>query len=607
MKGKIVWLAVTFSMLATLLAASCVPTSTPAPTPTPTPVPSPTPAPTPTVGPEMVQDSLGRLVEKPRYGGTFTMVLDVPDTGFDDVYTPTETTKNNRQTHEALFMGDWTRGPTGTGELDFLYSSIWIPEQAKGGLAESWEIPDPNTLIFHIRKGVRWHDKPPMNGRELTADDVVFNIKRINDIPSGNLANTYPKWLQSVKATDKYTVVVQANDGPEQRTYFALQRMAAMSKIYPPEVIQKYGDARDWRNSIGTGPFVLVDFVAESSMTFKRNPNYWGKDPLHPENQVPYLDTLIFLDIRDASTTLAALRAGKLDFYSGITKDDAQSLLKTNPELKYRKYLNETTDCIHLRVDKPALPFDDVRVRQALHMAINRQAIKDGLYGGDAELLTYPIPPIKDYKGAYTPLEELPANIRELFEYNPDKAKKLLAEAGYPNGFKTSILIPSLTEIVDLMSIVKADWAKIGVDLTLDLKDWAVYRSQVRAGQHQEMTWHAPGLATGPYREMSTDPASPWNLAKVNDPYINERRSRVQEWKTMSNPAERDRIEKESALHILEQAYSIQLSTPYRWVIWQPWLRSYSGELITATYYHFAFAYYIWIDQQLKVKMTGRK
>ena len=192
-----------------------------------------------------------------------------------------------------------------------------------GALAESWEQPDATTFILHIRQGVRWHDKPPMNGRELTAQDVEFNFHRMlgnkltgtqfseaEPSPAAGALGTLP-W-ESVTATDDRTVVVKLKE-PRLR---AERHMLDENYIFiqPPEVIEQFGDMQDWRNIVGTGPFMMTDFVPDSSLTFTKNPNYWGFDEKYPENRLPYVDGLKALYMSESATIMAALRSGQADF-----------------------------------------------------------------------------------------------------------------------------------------------------------------------------------------------------------------------------------------------------------------------------------------------------
>ena len=172
-----------------------------------------------------------------------------------------------------------------------------------GSLAESWELPDSNTYVFHIREGVRWHDKAPMNGRELTAEDVVFNWHRMVGMGEFTAAGGSPIQtlkdipFESITATDRYTVVFKTT-GPQSGLMHTLLVHHSFY-VYPPEVIEEHGDVQDWRNSVGTGPYMLTDIVEGSSYTWTKNPDYWGFDEKYPQNRLPYIDELTALLIKD--------------------------------------------------------------------------------------------------------------------------------------------------------------------------------------------------------------------------------------------------------------------------------------------------------------------
>ena len=254
--------------------------------------------------------------------------------------------------YETLLVLDWAKGPAGTGEWDNRYrlDATRIPDQHTGRLAESWEQPDPLTVIFHVRKGVYWHDKPPMNGRELTADDFVYNFHRVTGTGSGfTETGQHAEFMgygviESITATDKYTVVFKLKEDVTGKTFWGglslMQNIALgyYSDIYPPEVIEEHGDAKDWRNLVGTGPYELTDFVEGSSVTYTKNPDYWGYDEKYPENRLPYIDRLRALIMPEVATQLAGLRTGRLDTLGGGSAwlrslDQLESLQQTNPEL----------------------------------------------------------------------------------------------------------------------------------------------------------------------------------------------------------------------------------------------------------------------------------
>lgn len=540
--------------------------------------------------------------EVPKYGGVFTTVLATPVRGFDDAFTVTWDCFTNQLTNEELLIGDWARGPAGTSE--FWPRDLFWTEFEVGNLAESWEVPDADTIIFHIRPGILWQDKPPVNGRELVAADVAFSINRVFETPGSYLSATCPEWFESAMATDKYTVTVKCKDSETTRTALAFEYVADCLVIVAPEVIETYGDMRDWKNVVGTGPFILTDYVPDSSVTLKKNPAYWGKDPLHPENQLPYLDGINMLIIQDSSTRLSALRTGQLDWGGrSIAWDDAENLMETTPELQWSRELAENPFLISMRTDTK--PFDDVRVRRALHMAIDLQTMSEELYpGGNAEILSFPEPPLAEkYLYCGSPLEEQPESIRELFEYNPDKAKQLLAEAGYPDGFKTSIVCPSFPVYVDVLTVVKEYWADIGVDLELDAKEWGVFSSTFVTKGYKEMVFcYCCGISL-PHKFLEAKPGSIFNLSIVDDPYMNERLAEVWGWENMEDQPLKTKLVHEMSLHFLDEACAIQLPNPYLYIAWWPWVQNYHGEYSVGSINQYNFPKWIWLDQGLKKEM----
>ena len=544
---------------------------------------------------------MGRMVEKPRYGGIFIGCVDAPLAGFDEAYNHPSGLYATHLTLDELLVGDWARGPSGTGEASWLLRGVFLQKLERGAIAESWEIPDNETLIYHIRRGVHWQDKPPVNGRELNANDVVFTFNRLFSAPLSYLYTHYGKSFKSVEAPDKWTVVVKCVPG-EVGVIF--KYTSEFASIVAPEVIEKYGDMREWQNVIGTGPFMLTDYVPGSSVTLERNPNYWDVDPLHPENQLPYLDGVTWLVIPDASTRMASLRTHKTDWQQFVTWEEAASLQKTNPELKYIRWLQAAhLNVIYGRVDKPELPFKDIRVRRALAMAIDNEAIKRDYYGGNAELFSTPVAPYPEIMDMFTPLEEQSEIVQEYYGYHPEKAKQLLAEAGYPDGFKTEIVCTSPK--VDTLSIIKAYWADIGVDLKLDVKESAVFRSIAVGKTHKEMIFYA--MATvAPHAYCSHQPGGIHNYAMINDPRCNEAWDVVRA-NVVVNDEKANQALKEVFPYILDQCWHIETPSPYLYIFWQPWVKGYSGAWTVGYNEPYAFPTWIWYDQDLKEEMTGKR
>ena len=607
MNRKIVWLLLSCFMVVALLLASCGPAEEEEEVVTPPEEKEVAQSEEEAVAPEgkeMVQDSFGRLVEKPKYGGWYIWTTSQGPTQFDESFSLSVYSWTLSITNDELWSEPWEKGPAGTGEVTHLYSLFTDPFTMKGEIAESFELSDPDTLVYHIRKGIHFHDKPPTNGREVNADDVVYSLRRCWGTAGCYHQTTYPVLAdmenleESIYASDEWTVVVKCAPG---QAGVIFEMASDMTKIIPHEVIEQYGNMNDWRVSCGTGAFMLTDYVDQSSLTFVRNPNYWQDDPIHPGNRLPYLDGTKCLIIPDSSTRLSAMRTGKID-HLGLGWESAGEITKTNPELKYVKWLVANFGVPMWRLDKPELPFYDIRVRRALCMAIDRQAMIDGLHGGDAELLMWPVMPILELEDVYIPLEELPESTRELYEYHPDKAKQLLAEAGYPDGFQTEIICTS--GYVDTLSILKDYWAKVGVDLEIQVKDYPVYVSIGSRKTHKQMYLNDRVAGNLPFKFMYTR-LNYFNHSMCDDPQLKE----VYEAVTAAyfDWDEKCRLVREAIPYMLDQAYFMFFPVGYTYTFWQPWVKGYHGEYLVGYYDLYQYIQYMWIDQDLKEEMTGSR
>jgi peptide/nickel transport system substrate-binding protein len=344
--------------------------------------------------------------QEPKYGGTFNFVWYKPQ-GFDPYNTFMVSCSTLYVVNEELLMGDWTKTPAGDGSAG-TEGFLGFSDRETGALCESWSMPDNETLLFNIRQGVYWQDKDPVYGREYDANDAAWAINHLWETPVGahQMIVAPDERITSATAIDKWTLEVKV---PPSAQGLQVVYTASWLYHYPREVVEKYGDMNDWHNVVGTGPYILEDYVADSVLTFTKNPNYWQHDPIHPENQLPYLDGLKWMIITDASTQLAAFRTGQLDFTYGLTvsREDGEKLLSDHPEMQYITLSGQAL-MPYFRVDKPELPFDDVRVRQAMTLSINKQELIDDYYGGFADLEAQIYPPDKAWEPFYTPLEEMP-------------------------------------------------------------------------------------------------------------------------------------------------------------------------------------------------------
>jgi len=231
---------------------------------------------------------------------------------------------------------------------------------------------------------------------------------------------------------------------------------------------------------------------------------------------------------------------------------------------------------ISMRVDKPELPFKDLRVRRALMMATDFNAIKKDFFADDAELLGWPITNQKELSAAYLSIQDAPASVQELWRYDPDKAKQLLAQAGYPNGFKTRVTCEQA--YVDYLSIIKAMWAKVGVDLSIDPLETGVFTS-VRTGKtHEQMIYHGKGNSFIWYKMFNIHPSGPNSLSMMNDPVVNQARDETYKYFATGDEAKVNQIHKELMKYVLDQAWVIPTPDTYVYTFWWPWLKNYHGE-----------------------------
>jgi peptide/nickel transport system substrate-binding protein len=283
------------------------------------------------------------ISSEPQYGGALNILWTADPMGFDEAYTPMMMCATLKTTNEELLTGDWTKGPEGTGEFDWLNGYGGRIGAEVPFMAESWEMPDNVTILFQIRQGV--HFALDINntasklvaGREVTAEDVAYSINRCWTMPASfiNTSNAAADHPTSIKAVDKYTVECKV---PAQAQGLNLFICGDQARIIPQEVVEKYGDMKDWHNSVGTGPWILKDYTPSSTISFVKNDNYWGKDPLHPQNTLPYADSVKVLIITDLSTRTSAVRTGKLDLANDmlLTWDDLQDMTKTYPVIQYK-------------------------------------------------------------------------------------------------------------------------------------------------------------------------------------------------------------------------------------------------------------------------------
>ena len=543
-----------------------------------------------------------RAAEKVQYGGTLTY-FDLSPTVNPiswDIYNWVWKQPNDAGFYmEHLIMGDLQKGPRGTRQYDF-HSRDWIPHDIqRGQLLQNWEVKkNPLQIILHLRKGIMWQDKPGvMKARELTSDDVVYSFNRIKNSPKA-----IPLWLDfidTMETPDKYTLVINMKNWCADWDYRL--GWGSYSSIQAPEQEKAPGGANKWENACGTGPYMITEYKDGHSQTYTKNPNYWDWELINGKKyKLPFTDKIVMQIMKDTATRIASFRTGKIDLMMSIDWKDAMDLKKSNPQLRWSRYLYLGNFTLALRLDQK--PFNDIRVRRAMNLAVNKKEIINSFYGGNAELHTYPFPP--NYKDVYTPVDKLPPSARELFTYNPEKAKKLLAEAGYPNGFAFKAQISNGSQNqMDLAAMVVAYLAKIGVTLELEPMDYPSWLARMTKKNHTEGIFFDNSFGapfTGIRKDFLT--GQTWNPSMMSDPVIDNGWTDAVENKTYTDKQGIE-IMKKLAVYGLDQAPCIILPTPYVYAAWWPWVKNYYGELCVSSHQTAPVLARIWIDQELKKKM----
>jgi peptide/nickel transport system substrate-binding protein len=546
-------------------------------------------------------EKLGR----PQYGGELVIRLNRKIVNLDP-YNGVHLTQIHTAWMEKLFVDNWTLNPEIFDYVRNLRPNEWI----RGHLAESWEFSDPYTFVVHIRKGISWQDIPPANGREFIADDVAFHFHRMYGLGSGYTKPSPAradvaafKQLLSVTTPDKYTVVFKWKTSNRDLIIDALQEVGTTLCIESPDVVKKWGDTNDWHHALGTGPFILREFVADSFANLVKNPNYWGHDERYPQNKIPYIDKLKLLIMPDQETVLAEMRAGRIDVADQISPVLAQEMKKTNPEI-IQIPIPQTAVTIDPRHDKP--PFNDVRIRKAMQMAIDLPGIARNYYKGTVE--PYPSSLTgKELVGWGFPYEEWPQELKDEYAYNPQAAKKLLADAGYPNGFKTNIVANTSADM-KLLNLVKSYFTDIGIDMEIrpmESTDWTAFVITNR--KHDQLAYAAVnpfGHSYEPIRQLNrlhTGYSS--NHLMISDPVFD---AYLPKATAATSETEIKQILRDANERVVRQHFAISLLKPMQYSLHQPWFKGYHGQFGSvcspagSPQLLFFYPARFWIDQEIK-------
>jgi peptide/nickel transport system substrate-binding protein len=481
----------------------------------------------------------------PQPGGTFRYALPSDARSLD----PHEESSFN--THIAIGstyskLVDFRTGP------DVPYGA---PE-LEGDLAQSWETSeDGRTWTFHLRQGVRFHDVAPVNGREFTSDDVMCTLQRIRELPGHQVSQL--AMVQEVTAPDPYTVVFQLT---EPYAEFDTNLAGHFMWMLPCEATRGEFDVST--TAIGTGPYVLERWERDRERVLTAHPGYYV------EGQ-PYVERIEISIVPDQAAAIAAFRTGQTDFLSALSLDLAQAerILAEDPEavLFREQGLTQT----RLYMNQAREPFDDVRVRRAVALAVDRQGMVDTIRAGGS-----PTAAVTPTLFGGLPSEEA----AQLQPHDPERARALLAEAGFPQGFSTRMILTDGygENVVREAQWVQQDLAEIGIQVELVLQDYATYFTESFAGENYDMGYglQTPMLSADDYLGSEWASDGPRNWYGIADPALDQMID--------AQRGELDRAAREEQLHEIQRYIIENVSNPVP-------LYVYDGLSIYAPYLHDAW------------------
>ena len=503
---------------------------------------------------------------QPKKGGTFTI-----GTTWDIAHLDaTRTASGGTLTQLNLVNNRVLKFKSGVGYDP--YKIELVPD-----LAESWDTsPDGLIVTFHLRKGVKFHNIPPVNGRELTSEDVknAFDIYKTVGVHQAMFED-----VEQIETPDPYTVLIKFKNISHD---FLINVGYRYLTIFPKEL-----NTQESREdvAIGTGPFMITDRKKAERVSMVKNPDYFLGEPL--------LDGIEWLILPDHATRLAAHRTEQTDFSYAPVFDQRgyEDLLKTNPRLLINAWSArpfESTFVLAMNMTQP--PFDDVRVRRAVAHSIDHQAVIDIVANGWAAV---PIPMPTQFLGIDAWTWEM---LGPYYQHNTEKAKQLLKEAGYEGGFPVKMIMYEYSAALRNAAELYADQLRqVGINMEVQSLDYTTYNNQWVQRKYPEMAygWITLGLEANTWAYAHVHSQSPGNRFYINDPEMDKL---AEAQRLERDPEKRREILWQIVKRELDQVYRV--FTPEGFGIElgaQPWVRG-----LRFGSYHIS-SYYDWGQQMERV------
>jgi ABC-type transport system substrate-binding protein len=425
-----------------------------------------------------------------------------------------------------------------------------------GDLAESWEQADSQTYVFRLRRGVKFQNIAPVNGREVVAADVKYSFERQIALKT-NAARL--AGVSRIDAVDPYTVKISL---AKPDADFLVSLAQFFNKVIPHESVEVKGDLAEGP-IIGCGPWIFEKWERNSIATLTRNPDYYLKG-------FPRVDRIEFPRVLDASTRQAAFRAQQADALPSVafSPKDGERIRQANPnEIILESAKSYTGDSLSLNASKP--PLNDRRLRQAIFKAIDKQAIMDAVLDGKGWYFPGVVVPGDDY---LLPEDEL----RAAYKQDLPAARRLLAEVGLPPGTEFEGLVSQSREsILDMAQLVKAQLANVGITVNLKPIDTPTSQRIVFQEQSHQMFFGALAVAVTANGDLfnAHHSSGGQNRGAIKDPALD---AMIERQATMfDDPAGRKKILLDIQRYIVNSAHQIVIyglfDNRLRWKYVQDW------------------------------------
>ncbi len=496
--------------------------------------------------------------QTPRRGGVFQVRQHVPPVHFD----PHQTTAFPTMMALSYCMSRLVKVKAGADVVPGT-------QPIEPDLAESWSQPNDTTYVFKLRRGVRWHPKPPVNGRELTAEDVKYTYERFLTI-KGNGNRALLDAVEKIEALDKHTVKFTLS---EPNAWFIDALASTSTWIVAREAVEKFGDLKKPEAVVGTGPWMLERYEPGVRLMYARNPHY-----VLPG--LPYADAVeVTLEV-DPASAFAGFVAGKYDlgpeYGMVVRRIDLDLARQRIPGLQTRDFIVVFGGITWMKLDQEL--FKDVRVRRALGTASNWREVLETNAWSQGQGSPNPAVPaaLKEWS---IPIDQLPPEGRKLYEPDPDTARRLLAEAGHPRGFKVPVETTAGygPDYMDAVEVALRNWKSVGVEGELKLKEYGAFIASTIFGKFDKLAVGLRGATTDvdSYFQIYL-PGAPLNAGGVNDPKLTEM---IKLQRRTSDVTKRREIVYDIQRYVSQQAYYLFGPSVSAVGAWRPFVKNFGPNI----------------------------